>query len=293
MIHILFVPGMFGSTLEYVLATYSNEINSAKDGRIADDGSMHAHTKENHWTNLKQIVDAYSTGNVSRISTPIYPFENMNLMDIVGVLEEYFQDQDSKILIYATDIDSAEINLLFQYHKIVVGKKYSLGLDVFFNKVDGYQQWNPAYTKWQDMQTWELREWLSIFYPAWIQEWIDSEHQVSGDFLKISNKQLLDNTVDTVSKIFDFCNLTPTQDLNTFLETWRSAQQYVLDEYSLILKIVDATINNQTLTWAPLNLAAEAIVQQRLRSQGYEIRCNGLNAFPTDSETLYNLLEKV
>lgn len=294
MIHILFVPGMFGSSLEYILKSYSNEFEPINGARILGDGSMHSYNKQHHWVSINEIIQAYSNGDLSGVSTPIYPFEDNDLPEIIDTLKPFLHDTDSKILIYAEDINFAEINMLFQYHKIVVGKQRPAGWKVFFDKVgQGYKGWNPNYTSWQDMRPWEMREWLSLFYPKWIQKWVDSRNQIDNTFLKISNKEILENTPGTLSKIFDFCNLTPTQGLSTFLTKWRAAQQYVLDEHALILQIVDAVERNVQIQWQPLNLAAEAIIQQRLRALGYEIRCDGLNAFPTDSETLYNLLEKV
>ena len=53
------------------------------------------------------------------------------------------------------------------------------------------------------------------------------------------------------------------------------------------------TVNNVLFEWNKVSIISEAIVQQRLRSLGYEIRCDGLNNFPTDSHTLGNLLEEV
>jgi hypothetical protein len=286
---------MFGSSLQYILKSYSNEFEPITNASILRDGSMHSYTKQHHWASIDEIVYAYRNGDISGVSTPIYPFEDNDLPEIIDTLKPFLKDTDSKILIYSEDINFAEINLLFQYHKIVVGQATTpSGWKVFFDKVgQGYKSWNPNYTSWQDMQPWQMREWLSLFYPELIQKWIDSQHQVDKTFLKISNKEILDNTLETLSKIFDFCNLTPTQGLSTFLTKWRAAQQYVLDEHALILQIIDAVDSNVQIQWQPLNLTAEAIIQQRFRALGYEIRCDGLNVFPTDSQTLYNLLEKV
>ena len=142
------------------------------------------------------------------------------------------------------------------------------------------------------MQPWEIREWISLFYVAWVQEWIESQHQVGADFYKVSNTEILENLSQTVRKIFQHCDLTESLGLDDFAVHWRSKQQYIMDEFDLLDRVVECTINNVPFSWKPVNIIAEAIVQQRLRAVGYEIRCDGLDTFPTDSTIFYNLLEK-
>ena len=73
----------------------------------------------------------------------------------------------------------------------------------------------------------------------------------------------------------------------------QQAQQYIVDEFNLLDQIVECSITNQPLKWQPINIIAEAIVQQQLRAKGYEIRCDGLDKFPTDAIMFNSLLEKV
>jgi hypothetical protein len=153
--------------------------------------------------------------------------------------------------------------------------------------------WNSDYTSWKQMQLWEWREWFSLFYVSWVQEWQESVDQAPEYFLKIKNTDLLFDTENSVNQIIDFCRLTVKTGLGQFIDKWQSKQQYIVDEFKLLDQIIDSTITQQALIWQPINIVAEAIVQQRLRSKGYEIRCDGLNTFPTDSQTLYKLLEKV
>jgi hypothetical protein len=116
---------------------------------------------------------------------------------------------------------------------------------------------------------------------------------VDQQFLLVKNTDFLFNPVDTADKIFSHCKLTQKSGLVEFLNQWKQAQQYIVDEFNLLEQIIECSTANQSLSWKPNNIIAEAIVQQRLRAKGYEIQCDGLNTFPTDSETLYKLLEKV
>lgn len=284
---IFFVPGMFGTTIEYILRTFTDKFKKVK-GSVAPDGSMHTFKKEFHPISINEILSQDSVD----IATPPYPFKNQHFPEVFNAFQER-NFLNSPILVYADSLQSAELNLLFQYHKIACGSEIQLGLDIFCNdNAHDIIHWNKEYTHWSQMQDWELREWFSLFYVAWVQEWIDSQYQVSDDFLKIRNIDMLLHTKDTVMRIFDFCNMEIVGDIDSFIKEWTEKQQYIVDEFDLLDKICNNTVSNIEFSWNPITIIAEAIVQQRLRTMGYEIRCDGLNTFPTDSKTLYNLLER-
>jgi hypothetical protein len=296
MIHVFFVPGMFGSTIEYVLRNYTKEYpKNYKDypknyKEILPDGSMHTFKKEHHPLDPLHLNLAHLTKN--SIVTPIYPFKRMHLEDI---LKNYsFALDDSRILVHADNLESAELNCLFQYHKIAIGSKMNLGLEIFCGSNESnITAWNKCYSSWKDMQQWELREWFSIFYPSWVKEWTDSPGLLTDDWKVFSNAELLNYPVAVFRQIINFCNLTEDNDLIEFANKWRAAQQYVVDEFDLLNQIVDKSLTQKEFDWRPINIIAEAIVQQKLRSKGYEIMCDGLNIFPTSSEDLYKRLIKV
>lgn len=294
MIHVFFVAGMFGSTIEYVLRNFTNEYQTCPS-EISTDGSMHLFKKEYHPGSLSR-VDPARLLNSRSITTPMYPFPETHLEDIVDIHRKQIStfESDQCVLLHASSLRGAELNMLFQYHKIAAGHILQEGLGIFFgNNAHNIVNWNPNYTHWSEMKQWELREWFSLFYTQWVQEWIESQQQVDSSFLKVDHIDVLDNFVPTFAEIIEHCGLTQTNGLEEFGKLWRSKQQYVVDEFELLDYIVIHSINDHQFSWAPINVIAEAIVQQRLRALGYEIRCDGLNTFPTDSKTLYNLLEKV
>jgi hypothetical protein len=256
---------------------------------------MHTFGKEFHLYHMADVLEFVSKNNtLSGITTPMYPFRNNHLPEILEAMQSCITDQTSCILIHANTLRDAELNLLFQYHKIAIGTEYKLGLDVFCgDNQHNIKSWNQSYQHWSEMQIWELREWFSIFYPSWIQEWIDSKYQVDNNWLQISNSTFLNHPLIYLEKIIDFCKLTVKPGLDQFVLDWQHAQQYIITEFDILDKIVHNTVNNVLFEWNKVSIISEAIVQQRLRSLGYEIRCDGLNNFPTDSHTLGNLLEEV
>jgi hypothetical protein len=296
MIHIFFDCGSFGSTVEYVIRNFTDHPLGPVSADILPDGSMHSFRKQNHIAENNELVDFLSNNfDINTITTPTYPFKEYKFDKII----DYFSSiptwtTDSKILIYTPDLAASELNLLFKYHKVCAGSVVKSGLDIIVgDNRHNLSGWSRDYTHWSQMALWELREWLSLFYPGWTQEFVNTQHHVNDTWLKIFNTDILYDTESTLNKLIDFCKLTVKPGLAEFVQEWQSKQQYIVDEFNLLDQIIDSTITQQTLTWQPINIVAEAIVQQRLRAKGYEIRCDGLNIFPTDSTTLYNLLEKV
>ena len=294
MIHIFFDCGTFGSTIESVLRNFTNH-SMPVDSKILADGSMHSFRKEKHVTRANDLDDfLHETHSDTTITTPTYPFKEFRLPKII----EYFSlikswDTDKKVLIFQPDLRACELNLIFKYHKVCNGViNAGLGLIVGDNQ-HNIVNWNQNYTHWTEMKPWELREWLSIFYPGLVQELIEAQDQVTDEWLKLTNLDILYNTKESLLKIIDHCGLSNVKDLTEFVKEWQQAQQYIVDEFMLLDRIVECTIANQPLEWQPINIIAEAIVQQRLRAKGYEIRCDGLDKFPTDAIMFNSLLEKV
>lgn len=285
MIHVFFVPGMFGSTIEHVLTDYTQEFEPT-GAKLLPDGSMHSFDKQNHPWNLAGLEN-----QVKEINTPIYPFNDATFEQI---LQRYsFGADDKCILIYADCNNDAELNLLFQYYKIAVGSKLKNGLQKFLGGVDkqNLMQWNPNYQNFDDLAPWEFREWFSLFYHEFVQDWQRSKYQISDNWLKIKNTSVLYDTAHTFKQIISHCGLTAKTELDQFVIEWQNAQQYIVNEFNLIEQIVTSAIDQVPLTWSPISPVAEAIVQNRLRTKGFELRCHDLNIFPTNSIDLYNLLD--
>ena len=292
MINIFFVPGMFGSTIEYMLRNYTKDYESVI-GNITDDGSLHTFSKEFHPSESSHLL-TFSPD--IKISTPIYPFPDMDLNEILvnwpGDLHT-----SKNIFIHAKDSNSAELNMLFQYYKISKGVlNFGIGIFCGENK-HNIVNWNNSYTHWSQMQTWEIREWLSLFYSPWVNKWMNIDRDVDQvpNKLIISNLDILKNLKEQFNKIIKFCNLVPTGDVREFINEWSQKQQYIVDEFELINKIIACTLSNKMFEWDSngICLLSESIIQKRLRDKGYELKCFDLNTFPNNSKALYNILEKV
>jgi hypothetical protein len=301
MIHILFLPGTFGSTVNYVLQNFSagkNNLSLHITDVISPDGSMHNIYKSGHWNSIEKLNKFFNKeiDQDIEISTPNYPMVEAHAADIIDLLYKNCS-RDKVIFMHVDDLDYAEINILAQYYKMAYGSNIKETIDMFCcdNEHD-IINWNSTYTHWSQMQTWELREWFSIFYVQWVQEWINANTYVPSEWLQVSTREILNNTNETFVKICEYYNgidISNLDKLADFSLLWREKQQYILDEHDLINSIVKLTIANNDFSWKPLTFIAEAMVQHKLRSFGYELRCYNLNTFPINSKVLYNLIEKV
>lgn len=294
MIYVYYVPGSFGSTIEYVLRSFTNE-NTPVDAEISDDGSMHGFDKFMHlFDNLSYIDFFNNRDNVDcKIITPVYPSAHgMLLPEMLSIANQYVLNSDKLVLIYISSEDYLELNQLFQYHKIINGSVYNRGLSefVFGNSTKNITQWNPQYRTISNMQPWEFREWQSLSDYSHL---LDAPNQVTDNFLKVTTEEILNNTNETFEKIISWCGLTRNANsLENFVSKWKEKQLYVLDEQKLIINIVNATINNISMPIPKdLNIIAQAMIQKRLRKAGYELQCDGLNDFPDNTTMLHKLLD--
>ena len=284
---------MFGSTIEALIRSFTSEFaekSVAMD--ITKDGSMHIFSKQLHPLTQNKALSMLQFP--VDICTPIYPMEDGKLDELAAKLS--ISDDDKLIVIHANSSSDAELNMLFQYHKIATGV-LNKSENIFCGD-NGYNivNWNINYTSWQEMKAWELREWMSIFYPQWILEWVNSKDvKFNCNPFLVSNIDILTNLENTFLKISEYLGLTVInkKELTHFCDKWTKAQQYIIDEYKSIELIVNNTLSNEKYDWPILNIIAESIIQKRLRDAGYELKCYNLNTFPTNSKTLANLLEKV
>ena len=117
------------------------------------------------------------------------------------------------------------------------------------------------------------------------------KNQVPAGWLCVTTDQILYDFEHTISRMIDYCELTPDPDTNLteFHAVWFERQQYILNEFHTVQQIIE-NLNNQDFNWNPISIMAEAIVQAKLRQQGWEIACYQLNQFPTNIQDLRKVM---
>jgi hypothetical protein len=274
MVVILFPVGAFGSTMEYALRNFSNELQSI-EARVLDTGSMHSYKKEFHPT----TIDGLGQIKNWTIATPVYTgHDYLDPVTTVQKITEKISAEQKLILIHFDTPEQVYRNSLFAYYKApghvdrILKNKPKL--------------WNPAYTCVSDMQIYELREALSFVLDN-TDNYLQIPALAQDNWLCVTADDILYNFKHTVITMLDYCNLTLNSpgDIDNFYLEWFEKQKYIVDEFQTIQKILKS-LESQSCEWSPLSIMGEAIVQYCLRTQGIEIACHNLNQFPTSTEEL-------
>lgn len=209
------------------------------------------------------------------------------------VIEKFEWDlNDFNIIISACDYNDAELNLLILYHEV---KNNSAALDEFFKTYSNLSLENYPANHWSEIKPWELRENISLTYG----DMLFWQVQVLPSIPNIQIIFVQDIVIDCKKIFFDLCSklkvLILHQTLEKNIKNLDKFFKEILTEFELLEKIVYNTVNKKKFEWnnTRLSLVSEAIIQRRLREQGYEIKCFNLNSFPTDTTCLMNILEKI
>ena len=274
----MFPAGAFGSTIEYALRNFSNELPSV-EGTVLDDGSMHSYQKEFH----PKTIDNWNQFDNWKIATPVYPgLDYLSPLATVQQIKNKISTEQKLILIHFDTVDQVYRNYLFAYYKT----------DEFLERAlkDKPSQWNPKYTCVADMQPYEIREALSFFIGD-ANDYLQVVEQKQHNWLCVTPDDILYNFKNTVITMLDYYDLTLDSQCNidSFYTEWFEKQQYILKEFETIQMILKS-LQGKPCDWSSLSIVGEAIVQHVLRTQGIEIACHDLNQFPTTTQELRNIL---
>lgn len=281
MIIVLFPAGAFGSTIEYSLRAFSNELTKV-DAQVKEDGSMHSFSKEWHPTTIERFLK--NKDFTQEIATPTYPGQDyLTPGETVKQLQNFITKNEKVILIMMNSVEMAERNQLFAYYKAPDFMPV-----VMENKE---KSWNSEYKSYLDMQPFELREALS-FYIDTQTSYLEIKKDAVKNWLYITPDDILYDFQNTIIRLMEHCNLTINQSasIDTFYQNWFEKQQYVLKEFETINMIVKSITLGRYFKWEKISILGEAIIQSRLRKQGLEIACYNLNVFPTDTTELIQVI---
>lgn len=150
-------------------------------------------------------------------------------------------------------------------------------------------------SKWKSKDTWEYREFLSF--------WLYDQHMSETGYkdiidynnnrvFKIQINQIRDdfnNTFNKLSKWLQIENVRSDDDLTKLHMDWIQNELYLYKD-KLIENIVDAIINNVDIPMNECSIFDQADIQRKLRNAGYEIKCYGLNEWPSTTTQLRELI---
>lgn len=150
----------------------------------------------------------------------------------------------------------------------------------------------------EQVPPWIIREWLSYNFFSAINdqiEWYLPDQFSRPDCLIIFIDELLYRLPETVRRLENFIGVSILKDMSDIIEyhNVNMLLQKHLTQDSTASSIINAIKHQDTsLTWNPkdLTFVTESYIQRWLRDSGYDLKCNGLNQFPTTSMELIKLL---
>lgn len=162
-----------------------------------------------------------------------------------------------------------------------------------------YNNWPVSRdTPISNIPNWIKREFLSFYLmPNWISqvEWNHLDSWSHPNCCVVTINQLLYDFENTFYRIKTHCNLHFEKDiaeLAPFHQQNLKLQKYT-NQDQICNQIIDAIVNDQLFEWEEITLTSESWVQWQLRNLSYELRCHGLDMFPTNSVQLKELLYTV
>jgi hypothetical protein len=191
-----------------------------------------------------------------------------------------------------------------------------LSVNNYISKTHGSNWWNhrantdgfldTIYKSWpvsvgtppNDIPIWIRREFLSFYLmPTWFDQlkWYHLDYWNNPNACIVTTEDLLHNFETTMNRIQQSAQLEfvrPVSDLLHFHEQNLNLQKNLTQD-SLCKDIMQSVIGDSDLEWDMLPFGSEVWLQWELRNQGFEIRCNGLDTFPTNSIQLKELLYSV
>lgn len=291
---ILYNGGAYGTYLEWALTTLT-ELSTEISSPLTSTGSSHlfegTHIGSPNFPNWNRDIKKNKCFQFARAHPKIN--QNDSIKDNISVALTSFD----RIIHCYPDQNSILLNINNSFSKI--------WKDWFKNRLNDSVFANNLYTNWninpeppaECIPPWIIREILSYnLMPSWQSEveWFlpNTWQHPKCKFVFISD--LLYNFKKVILEIQEFCNLEFKRDVNELLEHHNQmlSLQHYLNQDSLCNNIINAILTSQPLSWNSLPMPSQSWVQWQLRNLGYEIRCDGLDIFPTNSVNLQELLYK-
>jgi hypothetical protein len=108
--------------------------------------------------------------------------------------------------------------------------------------------------------------------------------------------QLLHNFESVLEHLATACNILFEQKPSVLKNIHQEMLklQVHIDQDQLCNNIVDSVISENThMQWNQLSIASESWIQWKLRELGFEIQCEQLNCFPTNTDDLKKLIYRI
>jgi len=311
---IAFTSGCYGGWVHWLVCKLSG-LDVQSEMPFNADGSAHAWYHEEHQhigfiDALSFDIESLSDTSICRIHPlrdPISNDDDAFLRSIQQIIDSFdrtvylYADIGSVCWILNTMMDKCfnknqDFKDFFNLSNLKSGEDFSDLNPFVFRKIrEDIANWPKEVDDADVVSRWIVREFMSINIKNIVHKLLgisSIENIKSLDLLAIDVADLRDNFTPTILKILNY--LIPSLQidearLDKLYSSWSETQKHLYKD-ELLTNIVDSTIGGTDLTWADLTLADEAMIQHLLREKNYDLRCHGLNEFPTNSKHLRELI---
>ena len=292
---IIFSSGSYGTYLEWCLTTLTTDVDV--NSPLTANGNSH-NFHGNHLFGIdgwRQYLASSTYHSFVRFHPKIYQTDDVykNLNEISSAVDFFVYLYPSQhTLLLALNNQFTKMwkdwwKYLFYNYKIDVGKIYS--------------NWpvDPL-TPIDQIPNWVKREFLSYYLmPMYFDQvaWDYPEHHNQHNCMFVSIDNLLYDFKNIIFKIVDRSGVNLVKPIDTLDSHHYQmlSRQKNINQDALCKQIIDSIIDQKMFDWLDqsLPLVSESYIQWQLRKLGFEIRCDGLDTFPTNSVQLKELLYTV
>lgn len=307
---IVFPPGCYGSWVHWVLNHLSHVDTGVTAPPLSGQGDAHNWNNQNCFGHLTKDFMAslplLNDEDLCRCHLDEDPVRN----DIIETLNWILGNFSKTVYLYAEEnsvcwMANVKLDKVWNNngkregfdHYFSKERNINTGVHwefVFHNHNEILGRWPEEYDNNGMLSKWIIREYLSMVLHDSVYKnlSIDKlEHIKSLDLLPVNVVDLRDNFSNTIKKIATHLDIKIDDNisLDDLYQPWKDSQKHFFKD-QLIHDIVNAIIDNKDLNWAELSIIDEALIQHYLRKRGYELKCHGLNEFPTNTKKLRELM---
>jgi len=294
---IIYDPGLYGVFISWWLQHADKKIANDQLPFMSKSGSAHS-TLDNkdvrHLSSIKHFQQSLREDEqklIYLLHPPTYDVYQ-DRVELNYILEHILENRANNKIIFinATDCDC----WIFANVATKISNNW---LDVKIPELIDLKFWNI--TSFDQADIWQKREIIACYLGKYVPHpnssvlsLMDSSFikQHQNNILTVNIKDLRDDFESTLTNIAKFSGITVHPDnLSLLKQHWIETQLYINADIT-VKTIIDSILDEKYFKWNKLSLVEEAFVQHLLLKFGYEIRCYGLNEFPTNSTDLSKLL---
>ena len=296
-----FPGGAYGSYLLWLLYTLTSDEEIIAP--FGDNGNSHnakkiANRTAQRWITLTQMQVA--TLDQTTIPDSCYLVKNhpkINEHDQTRQTIDKLLDAFKKVIFLYPSKSDYLLSIHNHFFKVLQEKPFesalsNINLEDLYNNYPDAQGISP-----NDLPVWILREYLSLnTFTSWEKqvEWYFPDRCNDRNICVILVKDLLYDVENTLDKIKDFYSLTWKRNVKDVFPYHKQnlSQQMHLNQDSLCNTILENFFNNNHFSWNAdeLSVISEAYLQKKLRDNHYELKCHGLDVFPTSITQLKEII---